>query len=244
MTTKTPTPGGGAGHGTASTLRTEREGSRDTPPFPPEGGVLVPREPTEAMIEAGVDFNPTAWTEDTDRGFPQDVARSIWAAMLSAAPPISPRGVEIARHHVERLIPKLTELHNEAWTDVGAWHQEGGAGQAPDKPLGEALAALLDALADWDPVDELWHPKPALSLPTGSGEGLEEGWRTIDSAPKDGTPVLIAQAATGSIRWAVWSEGFWRDGQKRAGGQIVGCPSPTHWRPQPAPPALSSEAGS
>lgn len=63
----------------------------------------------------------------------------------------------------------------------------------------------------------------------------ESEWRDIASAPKDGTPVLLANARDGSIRWSLWSEDRWRDGQKRVGGQ-VNMDSPTHWMPLPAPP--------
>ena len=72
-------------------------------------------------------------------------------------------------------------------------------------------------------------------------------WREIETAPKDGTPVLLCDERTGSIRWAVWAqlpshaEGHnsdwlgWRDGTIEAGGQTVGV-IPTHWRPLPLPP--------
>lgn len=72
-------------------------------------------------------------------------------------------------------------------------------------------------------------------------------WREIETAPKDGTPVLLCDERTGSMRWAVWAqlpshaEGHnsdwlgWRDGTIEAGGQTVGV-IPTHWRPLPLPP--------
>jgi hypothetical protein len=61
-------------------------------------------------------------------------------------------------------------------------------------------------------------------------------WKTIDSAPRDGTPILIGCDRTQSIRWAVWSDGMWRDGQAFAGGRVSGVPSPTHWRHLPELP--------
>jgi len=95
-------------------------------------------------------------------------------------------------------------------------------------------------------------------IPVGEGEhavivsgellaGVVPGWKTIDSAPRDGTPVLLCDARTGSMRWAVWAihpdhigspqEDFlgWRDGTLRAGGTIVGLVA-THWMPLPAAP--------
>ena len=54
---------------------------------------LVPVKPTEAMIGAGVEGNPTAWNTWTDRGFVADVAIDVYGAMLAAAPsPTSPEG--------------------------------------------------------------------------------------------------------------------------------------------------------
>lgn len=50
------------------------------------GHVVVPREPTQAMIEAGCDNNPTQWNEGTDKSFAADVANDVYRAMISAAP--------------------------------------------------------------------------------------------------------------------------------------------------------------
>lgn len=67
-------------------------------------------------------------------------------------------------------------------------------------------------------------------------ERAKTAWRPIETAPKNGDPILIGCDRTQSIRWAVWSEGFWRDGQASVGGRIAGVPSPSHWRPLPEPP--------
>jgi hypothetical protein len=69
-----------------------------------------------------------------------------------------------------------------------------------------------------------------------AGLVIEQGWQPIETAPRDGTPVLIGCGLTQSQRWAVWSGGMWRDGQESAGGRVSGVPSPTHWRPLPTPP--------
>jgi hypothetical protein len=50
-----------------------------------DGFVVVPVIPTQAMIEAGCDNNPTSWNEGTDLGFAADVANDVYRAMLSAA---------------------------------------------------------------------------------------------------------------------------------------------------------------
>ena len=66
-------------------------------------------------------------------------------------------------------------------------------------------------------------------------------WQSIETAPRNGEPILIACDRTGSQRWAVWSEGFWRDGRADCGGHICGIPAPTHWQPLPAPPTASAD---
>jgi hypothetical protein len=48
--------------------------------------VVVPREPTRAMIEAGCENNPTQWNDNTDDGFAADVANDVYRAMISASP--------------------------------------------------------------------------------------------------------------------------------------------------------------
>jgi hypothetical protein len=65
------------------------------------------------------------------------------------------------------------------------------------------------------------------------------GWQPIETAPKDGTSVLL-YTASGLIE-GYWSFGEWEqcaiyctyDG---AGGPAFGC-KPTHWMPLPASPA-------
>jgi len=50
-----------------------------------DGVALVPKEPTQAMIIAGCENNPTQWDEGTDDGFAADVANDVYRAMLAAA---------------------------------------------------------------------------------------------------------------------------------------------------------------
>ena len=49
------------------------------------GYVIVPIKPTETMIEAGCDNNPTQWNEGTDLGFAADVANDVYVGMVRAA---------------------------------------------------------------------------------------------------------------------------------------------------------------
>jgi hypothetical protein len=55
--------------------------------------VVVPKEPTPKMIEAGCEANSTIWNDGTDVGFVADLANDIYRAMIAAAPPpASPAG--------------------------------------------------------------------------------------------------------------------------------------------------------
>ena len=55
------------------------------------------------------------------------------------------------------------------------------------------------------------------------------GWRPIETAPKDGTQVLVHDC--GEIKVAFFREmyGHWSDGYE-------GINTPTHWQPLPKPP--------
>jgi hypothetical protein len=64
--------------------------------------------------------------------------------------------------------------------------------------------------------------------------GVQE-WRPIESAPKDGTPVLTLRHGT-LQGVAEWNQGIWR---MVHGPDIVGV---THWLPLPPPPS-SAEQG-
>jgi len=76
------------------------------------------------------------------------------------------------------------------------------------------------------------------AIPAG-GEG--EGWRPIESAPRDGTRILAWQ--DGDLYAVEWvyeapDEGYWI---ARCGQPVVTPPTPTHW--MPPPPAPSQEGG-
>lgn len=68
------------------------------------------------------------------------------------------------------------------------------------------------------------------------------GWQPIDSAPKDGMPILVS--AAGEICVAAWTEGFKEGGWVGwvMGHGAVACEDdwyrvePTHWMPLPEPP--------
>ena len=77
-----------------------------------------------------------------------------------------------------------------------------------------------------------------------------DGWRGIETAPKDGTRVMLWMEPMNDARfaptdgphavfgtWVVWSDAMKREGM-RDGWSWYGSPLhwPTHWAPLPAPP--------
>jgi len=93
-------------------------------------------------------------------------------------------------------------------------------------PLAAAWTAALAAAPS--------HPEP-------------KGWRTIDSAPRDGTPILITRPTAYMVEegWHVvrWDEddGGWVCHDGKFDTPLRG-PEPSHWQPLPEPP-VSPEKG-
>jgi hypothetical protein len=84
---------------------------------------------------------------------------------------------------------------------------------------------------------QAWQARAALSAPQDSG------WQPIDTAPKDGTRVLIALWAWNQPNterlyyWAEFCEGEWCEPDNLD----IQYFAPTHWRPLPPPPGEQQE---
>jgi hypothetical protein len=66
-------------------------------------------------------------------------------------------------------------------------------------------------------------------------------WKPIETAPKDGTPILALYAdAWGMRRYSVryWSTGNWESGKEGWSDEWrqLRKDQPTHWQPLPPPP--------
>lgn len=57
----------------------------------------------------------------------------------------------------------------------------------------------------------------------------ERGWRSIETAPKDGTEILIANAGW-LVEFVTWTDGCWRDRMHEK------LRNATHWMPCPDAP--------
>lgn len=99
------------------------------------------------------------------------------------------------------------------------------------KKLAE-IAAVEHGRTFWrdaNNVDDAWSMAVSAVLAELERQGADlEGWRPIETAPKNGTFVLLSASGLPAI--ARWFETGWYSGALR-------MPSVTHWRPLPAPPA-------
>lgn len=118
---------------------------------------------------------------------------------------------------------KITDL------DVSSFGGEGiCCGSCPITT--DLMFSLMD---DCKPLlAEKWNRRAALSQPS-----TEQGWRTIESAPKDGTSVLLFTAEgviEGYFQHRYWEQCVCEATYDMASARIS-C-TPTHWMPLPPPP--------
>jgi hypothetical protein len=56
-------------------------------------------------------------------------------------------------------------------------------------------------------------------------------WKSIETAPRDGTEIMAGQAGTGNVEFVRWIDGEWLDRTADPFDEA------THWMPIPQPPA-------
>ena len=100
-----------------------------------------------------------------------------------------------------------------------------------DGPLRDALRAALAQSEHNKKVDD-W----GATLPPQS-----DGWQPIETAPKDGTRIIVAKQSGYVMAWAssaYWFERQYKDREKYSGWTdgFDTLATPTHWMPLPAPP--------
>jgi hypothetical protein len=154
-----------------------------------------------------------------------------------------------ARAALARLRPADETLVGQPIDTVENWRE-----YAASLP-GDARKPFIDFLAAADPGDGD-HAERAIAVVGHDGAKItighlrvlrdaEDGWRTMDSAPKDGTRILVYQDKEDDDlvpQIAMWSEhaGCWvlAWDHERFDGDNWEVPS--HWRPLPAPPVTYS----
>ena len=133
---------------------------------------------------------------------------------------------------------------------------------APEKGDGRDAEWLAEVCEDADGTKHIEAAVEELDdIPTGTRlyAGTHMAWRPIETAPKDGTWILMTNGVDVAGGQWIRDEGGtteYRDEDGRYLGQddrddfegwmdwMGGIPSPTHWSPLPAPPAaLSQKAG-
>jgi hypothetical protein len=154
------------------------------------------------------------------------------------------------------------------WQDV----QRLSASPLPQEPReAELTDERIFEIADSDeanPDNTGWGPKfNILSFARalereirGAQEGKAGEWRDIETAPKDGSQILLTNGTSVAQGWWEHQEPYIREKRDMEGNYIdqdesdgydgwLDCdggmlPEPTHWRPLPAPPTLNESADS
>lgn len=141
---------------------------------------------------------------------------------------IDPKGLEAA-----------IEAAHDAWTN-GCEHEADDLGLRHAVPA--AIRAYLSALSPAMLVDmgsgRRWMT-PALS-PAGTASEMEPvGWQPIETAPRDGTTILMGKFHDGDFYWMasgrIEDGQFWCDFPDEFFVPFS-HQNPTHWMPLPAPP--------
>jgi hypothetical protein len=126
----------------------------------------------------------------------------------------------------------------------------------PGHPLGTFPGGSPMRDASWDDFmpqqQDAWRRMAQVAIAmVQAGSPVDGGWKPIETAPKDGEPILltVANAYTPTTFLAWWldareGEGFYTytlPGEKQDVGGFHRMVCPTHWQPLPAPPPSSGE---
>lgn len=117
------------------------------------------------------------------------------------------------------LEPDFWAVHSKTGVHIGLWPNKAHADEALREYEGGTITPLFRSLSSPDHAD--------------AGKSVEgDGWLPIESAPKDGTQILI-EVHPRIFDVVSWSDGAWRE----CGNFMRLRKDPTHWRPLPTPPS-------
>lgn len=109
-------------------------------------------------------------------------------------------------------------------------------------PFARAIEqAILNKLSEQKPVNFMQRNTQVVALYDNPAPSVPE-WQPIETAPKDGTVVLLAGCRKPVA--AAWLEDeidYWHVDDNKRGPFALRGPGPTHWMPLPKPPAARSE---
>lgn len=111
----------------------------------------------------------------------------------------------------------------------------------PVEPTDEMILARNDGFGDGTTVAQFrneWR-RVLAAAPSPPATAGVRGWRPIESAPKDGTAVLLffpkRYQGKGGVSWGCFVNGDWLD------SRAIRDNDATHWMPLPAPPESNGE---
>lgn len=164
-------------------------------------------------------------------------------------------GVDLAK----RVVNLKAASQNLAAFEAGQSSRPAGEGEDgllfpahPDvkETLGRVREALQNAVALWRPfatdsTQRLWLAETEAALASLSTLPEASGWRTIETAPRDGTTIIAGGFKYGPPVQTVWWGTGRYDRSRKAynqtwmnhhGHEVL----PTHWQPLPLPPGEPS----
>lgn len=135
------------------------------------------------------------------------------------------------------LTPNGLDKDPESWSRVSPEWALGGS-------RAQACNVLIMAIRDIAKLNDCLVAARAI-LSTLEHADEAEGWRGMESAPKDGTPILITRETPFESEegWHVvrWGDDEWWICHDGKNDHPLRGPDPTHWRPLPARPSSSPE---
>lgn len=196
-------------------------------------GVEAAAKECDLRLEATEPFG------DWRKGY-RKACEHIAAAIRALVPtPVTPREKQVERvERVERVARALYERDREGWLakhpdDFFLTWDEVSLKAFKDQWRDEARAAI-----------EAMSQGASGQQPAEPGGEVERGWQPIETAPKDGTAILITRSTQFESEegWHVvrWDEDWWQVHCGKFDHLLRGA-DPTHWQPLPALPAAAGE---
>jgi len=107
----------------------------------------------------------------------------------------------------------------------------------------DVIAASLCMFGAMDTHGRLIETDAILSALAAAGYVIEQDWQPIETAPKDGTKVLVYATVLHPEKWGVHLEPMVCAASYHpdAGWCVCEIRDATHWRPLPTPPAAAKE---
>lgn len=155
----------------------------------------------------------------------------------------------------ERLLAAVEGMTRGTWVAVACSSPRHAASVAYENKPGAEFILVSGGDDTWDDADQrdidaegivaLRNDAPEIIRSLLQALEAERGWRTIESAPKDGTKMLLNH---GGLVCRGWWEAqkyhkkprpYWDSDRGFMGVQWHRDHQPTHWMPLPTPPAAT-----